>query len=148
MDWFAGMLLGHLMGDYVLQNNWMALNKKDNIWACYVHCLIYTFCVCIGLYGMGIPFNTYSYLNLISFIFLSHFILDYTNLVSRWMKFYGTRSWDSALPRNYLGGIQTRSSLNAEQVVRTAFGAFIYIAVDNTLHLVMMTAFIKYFFGG
>ena len=45
------MVLGHLMGDYIAQNNWMALNKSkyDKLgWvACLTHCVIYTLCVCV-----------------------------------------------------------------------------------------------------
>ena len=40
------MLIGHLVGDYLLQNDWMAENKakhKGLGWlTCAVHCLLYT----------------------------------------------------------------------------------------------------------
>ena len=58
-----GLLCGHMLGDYILQNDWMARNKTlwgnhekdgpDWTWrvsnlghlACTVHCLFYTFAV-------------------------------------------------------------------------------------------------------
>lgn len=54
MDGFA-MLLGHLVGDYIVQNDWMAKNKTKP-WvpgpegrygheACTIHCLLYTLAV-------------------------------------------------------------------------------------------------------
>lgn len=37
-------LLVHLLGDYVLQSDWMALNKSKKTLPCLVHVLIYTAC--------------------------------------------------------------------------------------------------------
>lgn len=151
MDWFVGMLLGHLMGDYVLQNDWIALNKKENTFICWLHCCIYTVCVCLGLVLFDLPqlANIFMYMMLFLGIFLSHVILDYTHLVDKWMKFYGIRSWNSCVPMrlNNAGDevLDWNEPLTAKQVVSTAFGAFIYIAVDNTMHLIMMVTFIKYF---
>ena len=33
-------IIGHLVGDYLLQNDWMALNKKASSLHCAVHCCI------------------------------------------------------------------------------------------------------------
>ena len=38
-------LVGHLIGDYLLQNDPMAAGKKQNPWICTVHCLVWTLCV-------------------------------------------------------------------------------------------------------
>jgi hypothetical protein len=40
-------IIGHLVGDYLLQTDWMAQNKKLRSWPCLVHCVIWTACVCI-----------------------------------------------------------------------------------------------------
>ena len=45
-------LIGHLVGDYLLQNDWMALNKKKQHLPCLVHCFIWALCVC-GFAGFG-----------------------------------------------------------------------------------------------
>lgn len=43
------LLCGHLLGDYILQNDWMAANKAKRGWegwaACVVHCVLYTLAV-------------------------------------------------------------------------------------------------------
>ena len=35
------VFVAHLVGDFILQNEWMALNKKRNSFACLVHVLVY-----------------------------------------------------------------------------------------------------------
>lgn len=40
-----GLLVGHLAGDYLVQNDWMARNKTSSHLACLCHCLAYTFMV-------------------------------------------------------------------------------------------------------
>lgn len=40
-----GLLLGHLVGDYIVQNDWMAANKTQRTWPCFVHCVCYTLAV-------------------------------------------------------------------------------------------------------
>lgn len=35
-------MLAHLIGDYVLQNDWMATNKKRRDLPCMVHAILYT----------------------------------------------------------------------------------------------------------
>lgn len=145
MEWFVGLLLGHLAGDYIFQNSWMALNKKNYLSICTLHCTIYTLCVCLGLYTFNVPFSIILFIG----IFISHFILDATHLVDKWMKFYGITSFTDCVPyrtNNHHRNIPDWTSIiNVSQVVQTAFGTFVYIAVDNTIHLIMMVAFIKYF---
>lgn len=133
MEWFIYLLFGHLFGDYLLQNNWMALNKKHNFKACIAHCTIYTLAVTAFLVAGGINCT----FQLFSLIFLSHIILDGTTLVDKWMKFYNVRSWNTQLPP------MLDQNMTAEQVVKTVFGAIIYVVMDNTLHLFMMFVIIK-----
>ena len=146
MDWFPWLLIGHFLGDFVFQNNWMALNKKDNLWPCIVHCYLYSMLVCLMLYIGGYKIGP----GIFSLIYLSHHILDGTYLVDKWMKFYGIRSWDSSLPRaediygrkSYI--IWTEHPITKD-VVTTSFGALIYVTIDNTLHLLMMMLIIKFY---
>jgi hypothetical protein len=39
-----GQLLAHLWGDYLLQSDWMALNKRKESWPCAIHATIYSLC--------------------------------------------------------------------------------------------------------
>lgn len=64
-------IICHLIGDYFLQNNWMALNKTRNPLACIVHCFLYT------LPFLFITTNIYQLL----LIFTAHIIVDGSNIV-------------------------------------------------------------------
>jgi hypothetical protein len=106
-------IIGHLVGDYILQNDLLALNKKNprpgshpefegdvvkdmnridnwigvslDCWggriACFVHCIIWTLCVCVFA-GWNNPWS-------IAFLFVTHFIQDRTNIILWWMKIMG-----------------------------------------------------------
>jgi hypothetical protein len=43
------LLLGHLVGDFIAQNDWMASRKWRETWPCIVHCLAYT--ASLALFG-------------------------------------------------------------------------------------------------
>ena len=148
MDWFIGLLLGHLTGDYILQNSWMALNKKQHLSICMLHCAVYTFCVCAGLTLFNVPFS----LILVLGIYLSHIVLDATSLVDKWMKFYGITSFTTCIPSRINNDNKEipdwDSEINASQIVQTMFGTICYVVIDNTLHLIMMVLFIKYIILG
>lgn len=80
----ACAIIGHLVADYLLQNDWMALNKKKDSFPCLVHCLIWTLCVSAfaGWYTTHDGWN----IVLARFILLvSHFIQDRTQIVRFWM---------------------------------------------------------------
>jgi hypothetical protein len=64
-------LISHLLGDYFLQNNWMAMNKHKNPLACIVHCFLYT-----------LPFLLITTnINQLFLIFSTHVIVDGSNIV-------------------------------------------------------------------
>jgi len=71
----------HLFGDFVLQNDWMAINKgnysKHGYLACFTHCLVYS-----------IPFLIIATPLQVSLVFATHFIIDKYGLARRWTKFY------------------------------------------------------------
>ena len=105
------IILGHLIGDYLLQSDWMALNKKQKnikgLFACIIHCLIWTISVYLFAFH---NVTTYKLLAFI-LIFLSHFILDRSNFV----KWYCNTT--KIMPNPTIWKI---------------------ILVDNTLHLLML----------
>jgi hypothetical protein len=74
MDW----LIGHLVGDYLLQNDWMALNKKKRSWrgelACTVHCLLWTLSVLLFTGWWG-------WMHFV-LVYLSHYVLDRSRIVA------------------------------------------------------------------
>ena len=91
MTIFAWLLIGHMVGDWLLQNDWMARGKKMGLFAPpgLVHYSIYT-AVVVGLPWFSgearqdVPF----YLTIGALIFLSHWLIDATPLVEGWMRLF------------------------------------------------------------
>ena len=42
-----GAIAGHLLGDILLQNRWLARAKRDRWWGMMLHCLIVTVSTCL-----------------------------------------------------------------------------------------------------
>ena len=71
-------LIAHLVGDYLLQNDWMAVNKKRRTWPCLVHVFLYTLAVAVFT-GWGVlP---------LAIVAVTHFIQDRTSIIAWWMRF-------------------------------------------------------------
>lgn len=77
MDGF-GLLVGHLLGDYVLQDDWQAVNKTRSSLACAVHCTLYTLAVWLCSFWW-LPWWG------LLVCWLAHFPLDRWRLARRWM---------------------------------------------------------------
>jgi len=73
----APAIVGHLVGDYLLQNDWMALNKKKHTLPCAVHCTLWTLAVCV--------FAGWSSMPAIAVLWGAHFIQDRINIIMFWM---------------------------------------------------------------
>lgn len=71
-------IIGHLAGDYLLQNDWMALNKKKGNLPCFVHCTLWTFSVCLFSGWHSIPISVA--------LFISHWLQDRTQIIGWWMR--------------------------------------------------------------
>ena len=71
-------IIGHLAGDYLLQNDWMAMNKKKSPLACAAHCVLWTATVCLFA-GWISPIA-------IGVLFATHFIQDHTAIIRWYMK--------------------------------------------------------------
>lgn len=91
MNTYIWLLLGHLLGDWVLQNDWMAKGKKKGLFtlAGAVHYAVYTGVILgalwlSGVTGRGLGF----YLGCGIFVFVSHWLIDATDSVEWWMRFY------------------------------------------------------------
>jgi hypothetical protein len=119
MDFFAKIVIGHLVGDYVLQNAAMMSNKstagKKGIMWCTVHCLVYTAIMCLFLWTAS--------LLMIAAIFLSHWPIDRWSLAAKWMKLIKGR--DPQI-------VYTQKEFDA------AFYAVVYTATDNTMHILLL----------
>ena len=129
-DLFVLAFLGHLIGDYLTQSTWMAITKSEKSlmgWvACTVHVSIYTISVCIML-------ETYNPI-IWTFIFVPHWIIDHWSLGEVWSSFIGGRTTEKT--------VAVEPGVHREFAF--AFYAPVYIAVDNTWHLLCLYATIQY----
>ena len=81
MNLFSFLLVGHLVGDFLFQTSWMAMNKDKQWIPLLVHSSIYTATVTLFALpagGISIP--------AIALIFVGHLILDRRTLVDFWSK--------------------------------------------------------------
>ena len=122
------LLLGHLAGDYLLQNDWMARNKTRADWTGWlsasVHCIIYTLAVCLFMQNFQPIWML--------IVFLSHFPIDKFGLAELYMKH--VKGYNM---KQFLEGSDYPST-NRMTVLRGGFMAFIYAVTDNTMHLILM----------
>lgn len=117
------LVLGHLVGDYLLQPKKMAIEKQNKGWSgllwCLLHCLIYTLAICLFT-------STVEPLK-IGLIFLSHFPIDRWSLAGKWLDFIKGR--------NFMTAYESRSRYHE---IDLAFSAIVYTIVDNTGHILLM----------
>lgn len=115
---FWSVVFGHLLADYMFQPKKMAIEKSQNSMICFVHCLIYTTCVC-GCVAYQNHFFTW-WLPLV--VFASHYPIDRWSLASHWLKL-----------------IKGRDVMDAfRQSDPDPFAAMVYAVVDNTMHLFLL----------
>jgi hypothetical protein len=76
-------IYAHLIGDYLLQNDWMALGKKEKSRNCLVHVLIYM------VPFLFTPLEVWQILA----IGLQHYIQDRTQFVMWFMKVKGSEKF-------------------------------------------------------
>ena len=78
--------VAHLVGDFILQNEWMAVNKKSRTVPCLVHVVVYLipFLVCHLEWWQ------------IMLIGLQHFVQDRTGYIFWWL-----RVWKRVEPDNW-----------------------------------------------
>ena len=92
MNLFSWLLIGHLVGDWVLQNEYMANGKRLYAFglACLLHCLLYTITLLISLWLAGsVQNDPASYLIAAAILFGSHWLIDGWNLAEKWGRWFG-----------------------------------------------------------
>ena len=128
------LLIGHLFGDYIFQTSWMAEQKKNKTFPCVIHCLSYTFWVFVFVPELLSHPSWLVDFVFVGLVFLSHFILDRTQLVRAW--------WNKQSGKYY----EEHPELLTEPPT-VPIGVFVYITMDNTLHLFMMWVILKVLLG-
>lgn len=131
------LLICHFIGDFLLQSNWMALNKSKSIDALTAHCLVYctpflVWQMIAGIYpGIGIA-------QFILLTFWSHLATDYCT--SRWT----SRLWFIPFveTRGFPEGIREpirncyKYLANLDEAKRHWF--FVVIGLDQLIHFVTL----------
>jgi len=130
-DFFASLIIGHLIGDYLLQNKWMAMNKSGNTWKCLVHCLLYTCAVTVTTWP---SLHCWQWPLL---IFASHFPVDRWSLADKWLNLINSRSLRDFIA-NGKNDIPSKLDADNYHALRGGFTAVVYAAADNTMHLALM----------
>ena len=137
------MLLGHLAGDYLLQNEYLALNKSKNTlngWlAAFVHCIIYTLAVCVFMWNFDLIWMVA--------IFFTHFPIDKFRLAEHYMHFIkGKGMKDYVIKDNWINNLKyikphikpAKNKLNRYDILEGGFTALVYTVTDNAMHLILM----------
>lgn len=110
-------LILHLIGDYITQSDWMAINKTKRSWPAFVHALIYS-----------LPFLFIGSRLAFTLIFVSHFFVDRFRL-ARYVVF----------AKNFLGHPFPRwedCKATGYPSERPAWmSVWLLIIADNTIHL-------------
>lgn len=141
LELLAGAMLGHFVGDYLLQTQWMATRKTIEGWeghkACTVHVLLYMLAVALftGWYplfllAIGIP----------------HWIIDRWSLGGVWLKWKNGYSLHKVWRQAPLCANPAPDELQ-QNVWKVAFAAPVYIFNDNTMHWVCIWFTVRWFFG-
>jgi len=129
------LILGHLVGDYLFQGEEMAIKKSEpgnfGISWCLWHCFIYS--TCVSLFVMLGGFWSTNIIGGFAIVFgiafLSHYWIDRYSLGWTWMEFIGQSRF-----KDVDGNVSDKVIIDKRQY----FIAPVYIAVDNTLHLILM----------
>jgi hypothetical protein len=108
-------LLLHLFGDFIIQNDYVALNKKKNTLKGWLYCLWH--CITYAL-----PFLLITNLMAVIGIAVTHFIIDKSNVVVWFLKY-----------RNFAPDVSNFGFLSERPFAVTIW---LSIFMDNTLHLI------------
>lgn len=117
MSLFSWLLIGHLIGDWLLQNDNMARYKQSAIFSrqCLFHCTVYSITELAVLWMVTpVALNGSLYILFLLIIFISHWIIDAFSLASRWGR------W-----------------------LKQTDAPFVRIVVDQTFHLITIAVVIE-----
>lgn len=134
-DLFVYLLIGHCIGDYLLQTNKMAVNKIVpgiiGVYWCTLHCVVYTLSIMFLINVYTVP--------VFLFIFLSHYPIDRWSFANYILKLKGNVLWKD-VPSITLDNENIRPSLAAHSFA-------LYLITDNFIHLLIMWIGLILIFG-
>lgn len=120
-----GIILAHLIGDYLIQSDWMASEKTKRWWPAIAHGLTYT---------IPYAFVTQSWAAL-AVIAGTHIIIDHYRLARHvaWFK-------NQAAPRAYRSTWEDCKATGYPEDKPPFMAVWLMIIADNTIHLLINTA--------
>lgn len=116
----AAVFLAHLVGDYLLQNHWMAVQKTSRWFPAVVHGIVYT---------LPYLFFTTSIPALL-IISGTHVVIDRYRLAK-----YFVWARDKIAPKGHRGSVSVGTTGNDEAPVW--LGTWLMIIADNTFHILI-----------
>jgi hypothetical protein len=129
-DLFVKLLFGHIVGDFFLQNKWMAVNKSASHFKSTIH---------VGIYTIAVMLFTQFNLAWALTIFIPHYIIDRYSLADKWLKLIHGRSLMDFFQNGHKN--IPESNINEETnywMLRGGFTALVYTIVDNGAHLMCL----------
>ena len=125
----VGVLLAHLVGDYILQSDWMANEKTKRWFPAWAHAITY---------GLPFLFITQSPAAL-AVIIVTHAVIDHYRLAKYvvWVKNF-------LAPRVWWHSWSECSETGYPRVRQPWLSVWLMIIVDNTMHLVINIAAVRY----
>lgn len=136
-------LLLHLFGDFVVQDSYTGLHKKDKnlkgFILCLIHCIVYS-----------LPFFLLTNWIGVIGIALTHFIIDRWNLVVYFLAIRDRTIKGVSHKRYGIFGyfrtfVYDTSNFGFKENRPFAISVWLFIITDNTLHLACNYIFIHYF---
>lgn len=136
--YFIAAFIGHFVGDYLFQNQWMATRKsfpgKAGHIACTAHVLAYTFAIAL--------FTGWHPLFLLA-VFVPHWIIDRWSLANYWLSFKNGYTAHEVWEKGLLCAAPAPSQLE-QNAWKVSFAAYNYALNDNTMHWVCLWFAVKY----
>jgi hypothetical protein len=120
-------LILHLFGDFVAQNEWMAMNKHKRTWPALCHAIVYS-----------APFLLIGSVAAVSVIFVTHFIIDRWKLVR-----YLVWAKNCLAPGGYPPWKEC-SETGFHQSVPPWLATWLMIIADGTIHLICNYAALRW----
>lgn len=114
MTLFESLFVAHLLGDWLFQTEWMALNKNKKVTAMVTHLVIYHLFI-LGVLGWHFSFSNLSIYVVLLLMIVVHALLDLQWTVLAIIKFL-------------------RITVKREPE------KWIMVAVDQTLHILLLAA--------
>lgn len=125
----ADQITLHLIGDYILQSDWMAQEKVKRAWPCLVHC---------WFYSIGFTALTLDYRALIV-IFGTHYLIDRYRL-ARYVVWFKNKIAPKGFDKSW-----TECNITGYPNDRPAWlTVWLLIIADNILHIVINGVALRY----